>query len=116
METKSTRGVGRVLHPMIKSRNSKGLVLAGPELTLVCMLVLWQGWVERGKRASDWKQTPGKEVFQAGVRQGLQPLAPSHHSQALMQGWLEQGISSWLHYKALLAGEEASAIPSCVQE
>jgi len=33
-----------------------------------------------------------------------------------MQGWLERGISSWLHYKALLAGDEAPAIPACVPE
>lgn len=71
-----TFGVGRVLHPMMKSRNSKGFVLAGLELTLVCMLVPWQGWVERGKRPTDWKQIPGKEVFQAGVRQGPAAAGP----------------------------------------
>lgn len=76
METKRTVVGGRVLHPMIKRRNSEGFVLAGLELTLVCMLVSWQGWVERGKRPTDWKQIPGKEGFQAGVRQGPAAAGP----------------------------------------
>lgn len=76
METKSTCGGGRALPPTIKSRNSEGFLLAGPELTLVCMLVPWQGQTEKGKRPTDWKQIPGKEVFQAGVRQGPAAAGP----------------------------------------
>lgn len=76
VETKSTCGGGSVLHPMIKSRNSKGFVFAALELTLACMLVSWQGWIERGKRPTDWKQIPGKDIFQAGVRQGPAAAGP----------------------------------------
>lgn len=80
---------GRVLHSMIKSRNSKGFVLARQELTLVRMLVPWQGRVERGKRPTDWKQIPGKEGFQAGVRQGpvaAGPIPPFPSPDARLAG------------------------------
>lgn len=44
---------GRVPHPMVKSRNSKGFLLARRELTLVCMLVPWQGRIKRrGKKTN----------------------------------------------------------------
>lgn len=40
----------RVPHPMIKHRNSKGFTLARRELKLVCLLVPWQGRIERGEK------------------------------------------------------------------
>lgn len=104
----------RVPYPGIESRNSQRVECGlGWELMHTYMLVLWQDGFESEKKKNERLKTDywGEKYFRLETAVSAASGSLPTHSPALMQVWLEEGISPGTLHTEGLAGRRLKPTP-----